>query len=251
MAALLEARGLHKRFDDTVAVHGVDIHVGAGERVALVGPNGAGKTTTLLMLLGAIEPDAGSVEVAGVPLATDRAAAMSRLGFAAGYLPLPRYLTVVETLEFFAALHELPNPREAALAALDEWGIARLADQMSQTLSSGQATLVGLAKSIIHRPQLIVLDEPTASLDPEVSYRVRQGLLRLNEEQGMAILVTSHDMREVELLAQRLVFLARGDVLHEGSPAAVVERAGDADLESLFLRIAGIGRGAGDVGVGD
>ncbi len=224
MADLLEARGLHKTFGDTVAVNGVDMHVAAGERVALVGPNGAGKTTTLLMLLGAIEPDGGSVEIAGVPLTTDRAAAMARLGFAAGYLPLPRYLSVVETLEFFATLQGLAKPRTAAL---------------------------GLAKAIIHNPELLVLDEPTASLDPEVAHRVRQGLLRLNEEQGTAILFTSHDMREVELLAQRLVFLARGDVLHAGPPADVVAQSGDADLEALFLRVAGIGHGASDIEVSD
>jgi ABC-2 type transport system ATP-binding protein len=249
MTALLEARGLQKSFGDTTAVDDVDVNIQAGERVALIGPNGAGKTTTLLMLLGAIEPDQGCVEIAGVPLATDRAAAMSRLGFAAGYLPLPRYLSVVETLEFFAALHELPDPRGSALEALELWGIRRLADQKSQTLSSGQATLVGLAKAILHRPELIVLDEPTASLDPEVAHRVRQGLLRLNEEQGTAILLTSHDMREVELLSQRLIFLARGEVLHTGAPAEVVARSGETDLEALFLKIAGIGQGAGDTEV--
>ncbi len=247
MTQLLDARGLRKRFDGTLAVDGVDMHVEPGERVALVGPNGAGKTTTLLMLLGAIDPDEGTVAVDGVPLGDDRAGAMARVGFAAGYLPLPRYLSVLETLEFFATLHRLETPRDASMSALEQWGIARLATQKSQTLSSGQATLVGLAKAIIHRPEMIVLDEPTASLDPEVAHRVRQGLLRLNEEAGTAILVTSHDMREVELLAQRVVFLARGEILHEGTPTGIIAGTGDADLEALFLRVAGIGRGAGSV----
>ena len=245
MGPYLSARGLRKQFDDTVAVDGVDVAVGRGERVALVGPNGAGKTTTLLMLLGAIEPDEGVVEIDGRDLAHDRVGAMAGVGFTAGYLPLPRYLSVRETLEFFASLHGLPDPREAVTGALAQWGIERLADQKTQTLSSGQATLVGLAKAILHLPELLVLDEPTASLDPEVAHRVRQGLLRLNEELGTAILVTSHDMREVELLGQRLVFLARGRVLHEGVPAEVVAATGDADLEALFLRVAGIGQGAG------
>lgn len=245
MAAYLRARELRKQFDDTLAVGGVDVDVNAGERVALVGPNGAGKTTTLLMLLGAIDPDSGGVEINGHDLASERVAAMRRVGFAAGYLPLPRYLSVRETLEFFASLHELTNPREAVDDALRQWGIERLAEQKTQTLSSGQATLVGLAKSILHEPDLVVLDEPTASLDPEVAHRVRQGLLTLNEERGTAILVTSHDMREVELLGERLIFLARGRVLHEGPPAEVVAATGDADLEALFLRVAGIGQGAG------
>ena len=245
MEPYLRARGLRKQFDDTVAVDGVDVAVGRGERVALVGPNGAGKTTTLLMLLGAIEPDQGTVEIDGRDLQLDRTGAMQRVGFAAGYLPLPRYLTVRETLEFFATLHGIRDPGSAVSAALAQWGIERLAEQKTQTLSSGQATLVGLAKSILHEPELVVLDEPTASLDPEVAHRVRQGLLDLNAARGTAILVTSHDMREVELLGQRLVFLARGAVLHEGPPADVVARAGDADLEALFLRVAGIGQGAG------
>lgn len=245
MEPYLRARGLRKQFDDTVAVDGVDVAVGRGERVALVGPNGAGKTTTLLMLLGAIEPDQGTVEIDGRDLQLDRTGAMQRVGFAAGYLPLPRYLSVRETLEFFATLHGIRHPGAAVSAALAQWGIERLADQKTQTLSSGQATLVGLAKSILHEPELVVLDEPTASLDPEVAHRVRQGLLDLNASRGTAILVTSHDMREVELLGQRLVFLARGTVLHEGPPADVVAQTGDADLEALFLRVAGIGQGAG------
>lgn len=246
MGAYLSARGLRKRFGGTLAVDGIDMTVDAGERVALVGPNGAGKTTTLLMLLGAIDPDEGVVEIDGRDLANDRVGAMSGVGFAAGYLPLPRYLSVHETLEFFATLHGLDDPREAVDRALAQWGIIRLADQKTQTLSSGQATLVGLAKAILHEPDLIVLDEPTASLDPEVAHRVRQGLLRLNEDRGTAILVTSHDMREVELLGERLVFLARGQILHEGAPADVVAATGDPDLEALFLRVAGVGQGAGD-----
>jgi len=246
MGDYLTARGLRKKFGDTLAVNGVDMTVGDGERVALVGPNGAGKTTTLLMLLGAIDPDEGTVEIGGRDLAQDRVRAMERVGFAAGYLPLPRYLSVRETLGFFASLHGLDDVDRAVSGALAQWGIERLADQKTQTLSSGQGTLVGLAKAILHGPELIVLDEPTASLDPEVAHRVRQGLLRLNEDHGTAILVTSHDMREVELLGQRLVFLARGEVLHEGPPAEVVAASGDADLEALFLRVAGIGQGAGD-----
>jgi ABC-2 type transport system ATP-binding protein len=245
MGAYLVAKELRKQFDDAVAVDGVDMTVGRGERVALVGPNGAGKTTTLLMLLGAIEPDEGVVEIDGRNLASDRVGAMAGVGFAAGYLPMPRYLSVRGTLEFFATLHGLSDPAAAVRGALAQWGIERLSDQKTQTLSSGQATLVGLAKAILHEPELVVLDEPTASLDPEVAHRVRQGLLRLNDEVGTAILVTSHDMREVELLGQRLVFLARGKVLHVGPPAEVVAATGDADLEALFLRVAGIGQGAG------
>ena len=240
MSDLLVARELRKRFDEEQAVDGVSLRVDAGERVALVGPNGAGKTTTLLMLMGVIEADEGTVHLAGATLPGQRAEAMAKVGFAAGYLPLPNHLQVIETLQFFAQLHGLDRPREAAADALDQWSIGHLAHQQTQTLSSGQATLVGLAKAVIHRPTLVVLDEPTASLDPEVAHRVRQGLLALNRDRGTALLLTSHDMREVELLSERMVFLAHGRVLHEGPPAQVVAAAGQPDLETLFLTVAGV-----------
>ncbi|MCZ7630655.1 MAG: ABC transporter ATP-binding protein [Microthrixaceae bacterium] len=179
---VLVARGLRKRFERTQAVDGVDIEIHPGERVGIVGPNGAGKTTTLLMLLGAIEPDEGSVELVGHPLPGGRGPAMAEVGFAAGYIPLPERMTVCESLRLFGTLYGVDDPGRASAAVLEELGISHLADQRCESLSSGQGTLVGFAKAVIHQPRLIVLDEPTASLDPDVAMRVRDRLEVMNRE---------------------------------------------------------------------
>ena len=234
-APVLRAEGLRKRFGTTQAVDGVSLEILPGERVGIVGPNGAGKTTMLLMLLGAIEPDDGTIELVGHHLPEGRGPAMERVGFAAGYLPLPDRLTVLETLELFGSLYGIEAPRTAALEALTELGIDRLADQKVESLSSGQGTLVGFAKAVIHHPQLIVLDEPTASLDPDVAMRVRDRLEFMNSEHEATLLLTSHDMREVERLTSRVIFLRHGRVIADGPAAVVVAEAGYPDLETMFL----------------
>lgn len=232
---VLDACDLHKAFDTTTAVDGLSLRIEPGERVGIVGPNGAGKTTTLLMLLGAIQPDRGTVDLVGHRLPSGRSAAMERVGFAAGYLPLPERLTVMETLVLFGELYGVAAPRERAAEVLDELQIGRLATQHVESLSSGQGTLVGFAKAVIHHPELIVLDEPTASLDPDVALRVRDRLEHMNEERSATLLLTSHDMREVEELTTRVVFLRAGRIIADGPAAQVASEAGHPDLESMFL----------------
>ena len=232
---VLRADGLRKRFGDTQAVDGVSITIAPGERVGIVGPNGAGKTTTLLMLLGAIDADEGTIDLVGQRLPAGRSTAMAHVGFAAGYLPLPEGLTVSETLELFATLYGVTDPTERSTEVLDELHIGRLAKQKVESLSSGQATLVGFAKAVIHHPRLIVLDEPTASLDPDVAMRVRDRLEQMNQERNATLLLTSHDMREVAELTTRVVFLRQGRIIADGPPDQVVASHGHADLESMFL----------------
>jgi ABC-2 type transport system ATP-binding protein len=239
MEPVLVARGLRKRFKGTLAVDDVSVSVAAGERVALLGPNGAGKTTTLLMLLGAITPDKGTVDLLGHRLPRGRSDAMAGIGFAAGYLPLPDRLRVRELLSMFAELSGLRDPEPAVLAGLARFRIRHLADAMGSELSSGQRTLVGIVRATLHHPRLLVLDEPTASLDPDVALRVRAGLEQLCAEEGIALLVTSHDMVEVERLAQRVIFLSNGRVVADGTPADVVASFGRGTLEDVFLALAG------------
>jgi ABC-2 type transport system ATP-binding protein len=236
---VLQARDLVKRFGDVRAVNGVTVTIAPGERVGFLGPNGAGKTTTLLMLLGAITPDEGTIELCGHTLPRGRSKAMEQVGFAAGYLPLPERLRVKEALGVFAGLYGVRDENAAAAEALERFRIPHLADRLCNELSSGQRTLVGIAKSILHRPRLLVLDEPTASLDPDVAQRVRSGLLDVCAQDGTALLVTSHDMREVEILAERVVFLARGRVVADDTPASIATAFGHADLEGVFLALAG------------
>jgi ABC-2 type transport system ATP-binding protein len=238
MGGILEARGLRKTFKGVDAVRSIDLHVGAGERVGLLGPNGAGKTTTLLMLLGAITPDAGEITIAGHALPRGRSAAMAQVGFAAGYLPLPDRLRVSEVLDLFARLYGLRDPAPAIERSLTRFGIDHLADRMCVELSSGQRTLVGITKAVLHGPRLLVLDEPTASLDPDVALRVRRGLAALAADGGTALLVTSHDMLEVERLCERVVFVAAGRVVADGTPDEIAEAFGHGTLEDVFLELA-------------
>jgi ABC-2 type transport system ATP-binding protein len=238
MNDVLIARGLVKDYRRGRAVDGVDLSVRAGERVALLGPNGAGKTTTLLMCLGAVLPDAGWVEIMGRRLPKRRSAAMAHVGFAAGYLPLPERLRVIEYLRMFGDLYTLPDPQGAAVGALERFGISHLTKAMGTELSSGQKTLIGIAKATMHRPQLLVLDEPTASLDPDVALRVRTGLASLCQEEGTALLVTSHNMVEVERLCERIVFLSAGKVVADGTADQVAARFDQVDLEDVFIHLA-------------
>jgi ABC-2 type transport system ATP-binding protein len=234
----LRAQGLRKDYKRGRAVDGVDLTVAVGERVALLGPNGAGKTTTLLMCLGAVTADTGSIEIFGHRLPRRRSAAMTEVGFAAGYLPLPQGVRVIEFLRLYGRLHGLRHPDAAAYEGLERFGISHLARAMGTELSSGQKTLVGIVKAAMHRPRLLVLDEPTASLDPDVAQRVRTGLRELSDDHATALLVTSHNMVEVERLCERVVFLSHGRVVANGSAREITERYGRYDLEDLFLHLA-------------
>jgi ABC-2 type transport system ATP-binding protein len=236
--AVLVARGLRKRLRGVQAVDGVDLTVGAGERVGLLGPNGAGKTTTLLMLLGAITPDAGTVEVVGRPLPAGRSEAMMDVGFAAGYLPLTERLRVREFLRMYGEIYGLADPGPVIEAGLERFRIPHLADRLGSELSSGQRTLVGIVKATLHHPRLLVLDEPTNALDPDVAARVRNGLLELCRDEGIALLVTSHNMLEVQRVCERVVFLSHGKVVADGSPDDVAEQFDREDLEGVFLHLA-------------
>ncbi len=238
VAPLVDARSLTKRFAEKTAVNDVSLTFSLGSRVALLGPNGAGKTTTLLMLLGAVTPDAGSIQVGGIDVLRHRERALAEVGFVAGYLPLPENLKVREALVIFAGFYGIRRPKRVIDDAIARFDIGHLADQQSRGLSSGQRTLVSIVKSTLHHPKLLVLDEPTASLDPDIAKRVRTSLLDIHREHGTSLLVTSHNMREVETLCERVVILANGKIAADGTPTSIAERFGTDDLEDAFLEIA-------------
>ena len=235
---VLRARGLVKRYGSKLAVDGLDIDVREGERVALLGPNGAGKTTTLMMILSVISPDEGSVELVGHRLPGGRSAGMREVGFSAGYMPLAERLRVREFLTLFAELYGVRDAEARIRRSLDRFGIGDLGETLSTELSSGQRTLVGIVKATLHRPRLLVLDEPTASLDPDVAMRVRSGLQQLCRDENTALLITSHNMIEIERLCERVIFLSAGRIIADDTPDAVAERFGRADLEGVFLHLA-------------
>jgi len=235
---VLEARGLVKDYKRARAVDAVDLLVHTGERVGLLGPNGAGKTTTLLMILGVITPDTGSIEVCGLRMDRERSRAAAQIGFAAGYLPLAERLRVREYLQLYGRLYGLADPNPQIDAGLERFRIPHLANAMGTELSSGQRTLVGIVRATLHQPRLLVLDEPTASLDPDVAARVRTELAELSKQDGCALLITSHDMGEVERVCDRVVFLSHGRIVADGTPDEIAQRYGHGDLEGVFLQLA-------------
>jgi ABC-2 type transport system ATP-binding protein len=232
----IEAMGLSKSFNGVRAVDGIDLMVDTGDVVALLGPNGAGKTTTLMMLLGITEPDAGRIRLLGHPLPGERTQALERTNFTASYLDLPDSMRVRQILEVYGDIFGAARGRMTELAEL--FGIAHLLGRHKAQISSGQKTLIGLVKALLNRPDLLVLDEPTASLDPEVAARIRQILMDVHREERFTMLVTSHNMAEIERMCRRAVFLAGGRVVADGSPADIASRYGARDLEDTFLSIA-------------
>ncbi len=235
---VVEARALTKSFGAKRAVRGIDLVLEAGDRVGLLGPNGAGKTTTLLMLLGAVTPESGSISLAGYRLPKERSKALVHVGFVAGYLPLPENLKVREALTIFAGFYGIRRPSKVVQSAIEHFGIEHLADQQSRELSSGQRTLVSIVKSTLHKPRLLILDEPTASLDPDIAKRVRDSLLDIHRQEGTTLLVTSHNMREVETLCERVVILTHGTIAADGTPSEIADQFATDDLEGAFLEVA-------------
>jgi ABC-2 type transport system ATP-binding protein len=235
---ILAVQGLSKRFGAHLAVDGISFRVERNEIVGLLGPNGAGKTTTIDMVLGVLEPSAGSVEVCGLDLRRDRARAMAQANFAAVYAQLPGNLTVAENLRIFGLLYGVPDLRRRIEELLDGFDLGRFRDVKCGVLSSGEQTRVSLAKAMLNRPRLLLLDEPTASLDPSVAREVRSRIRAFAAETQAGVLWTSHNMREVEEVCSRVLFLSRGRVLLEGDPRTLPASHGKGSLEELFITVA-------------
>ena len=235
---VLSVRELRKHYPEIVAVDRVTFGVRRREVVGLLGPNGAGKTTTINMILGVLSPTAGRVHIAGVDLARHRARALTQANFSAVYAPLPGNLTVRQNLRFFGLIYGIARLAERIDALLEQFDLVRLKDTKCGVLSSGEQTRAALAKAIINRPQLLLLDEPTASLDPSAAQTVRSSIRRLATEGDCGILWTSHNMHEVEEVCDRVLFLSRGRILLEGDPRRLPSEHGAPTLEALFIRLA-------------
>ncbi len=238
----LEVADLAKSYGPVVAVDGVSFTVGRGETLALLGGNGAGKTTTIAMILGLVTPSAGTLHALGFDLATQRRQANALMNFESPYVDMPMRLTVRENLTVYARLYGLDHVRDRVLAIADDLALTEFLDRPSGKLSAGQKTRVGLAKALINEPELLLLDEPTASLDPDTADWVRSYFEAYRARTGAAILLASHNMGEVERLADNVLMMTRGRIVDRGSPTALLARYGRTTLEDVFLDVA---RGTG------
>jgi ABC-2 type transport system ATP-binding protein len=239
---VIEVENLTKRFDAVMAVRDLSFAVRRGEILGLLGPNGAGKTTTIQLLLGLTAPTSGRVRLFGLDIARHRREILQRVNFSSAYVSLPFNLSVRENLEVFARLYGVTDRRQRIARLLELFEIPEVADTVTGKLSSGQVTRVNLCKAFLNDPEVLFLDEPTASLDPDIAEKVRSALKRVQRERRVTIVYTSHNMREIELVCDRVIFLSRGRVVAEGTPREILERADEESLEKVFITIA---RGGG------
>ena len=235
---VLSVESVVKAYGETVAVDGVSFEVAGNEIVGLLGPNGAGKTTTINMILGVLAPSRGRIRIEGLDVAQERSRALERTNFAAVYAPLPGNLTVAQNLTVFGRLYGVPALPARIEALLSEFHLTRFRDVKCGLLSSGEQTRAALAKALVNRPRLLLLDEPTASLDPASARDVRAMIRARAAEHGAAVLWTSHNMYEVADVCDRVLFLSRGRILLAGDPKTLPAEHGKDTLEDLFVTIA-------------
>jgi ABC-2 type transport system ATP-binding protein len=236
--AVLSVRRLCKSFHDLRAVEEVSFEVRAGEIVGLVGPNGAGKTTTINMVLGVLAPTAGEIDIDGFDLARRRSQALAHTNFAATYAPLPGNLTIEQNLRVFGMIYGVQGVRRRIDELLEQYDLRDYRRTKCGVLSSGEQTRVTLAKAMLNRPKLLLLDEPTASIDPATARDIRARIVAFARENQGAVLWTSHNMYEVAEVCDRVLFLSHGRILLDGEPEALIAQHGDANLEDLFVRLA-------------
>ena len=238
MSKVLSVKELRKEYGDTVAVDGISFDVGHNEIVGLLGPNGAGKTTTINMILGVLEPSAGTIHVEGLDIATHRSQALERTNFTAVYAPLPGNMTVYQNLRIFGLLYGVKDLSERIEMLLNQFNLEEFRDVKCGVLSSGEQTRACLAKAMLNRPHLLLLDEPTASLDPAKARDTRTKIREFAAETSGGVLWTSHNMYEVEDVCDRVLFLTHGKILLEGDPKMLQRDHGKATLEELFIAVA-------------
>jgi ABC-2 type transport system ATP-binding protein len=237
-APAIEVANLVKRYPRATAVDGITFTVRRGVTAGLLGSNGAGKTTTLAILLGLLLPTSGTVKVLGEDVLRHRYRVLPRINFSSPYAELPHRLTIRQNLAVYARLYGLSRPGERIAALAADLQIQELLDRQAGKLSAGQKTRVALAKALLNEPELLLLDEPTASLDPDVGDWVRGYLEAWREATGATILLASHNMAEVERLCSEVMMMKAGRIVDRGSPAALIGRYGRANLEEVFLAIA-------------
>lgn len=235
---ILEVKNLSKEFAGKSAVSGLSFSIRRGEIVGLLGANGAGKTTAMHMLLGLIDPSAGTVKAFGQDLFRNRVSVLKRMNFTSAYANLPSNLTVGQNLYVFAKLYGVKDHREKIDQLLREFEVDHLRKSVTGHLSSGESARVNLCKALLNDPELLMLDEPTASLDPDIADKVRKMLKTILRERGLSVLYTSHNMRDIEEICDRIIFVQKGKAIAEGTAAEILARFEQKSLEDVFIHLA-------------
>jgi len=235
---IVEIRQLTKRFGDFTAVDQVSFDIQPGETVGLLGPNGAGKTTIFQMLLGVVTPTEGSIHMFGLDLIKHREEILRQVNFSSTYISMPYALTVEENLRVTGKLYSLPDINRRIDDVLKKLEMEDIRQRLTRKLSSGQMTRLTLAKAVMTEPKILFLDEPTASLDPDIAHKIRAFLKEYRDVSGLSMLYTSHNMREMEEMSDRIIFLQRGKIVAQGTATNVVKQYGEDNLEQVFLKIA-------------
>jgi ABC-2 type transport system ATP-binding protein len=238
MPPILEVKSLKKRFGDSIAVDDISFDIQPGEILGLLGPNGAGKTTTIQMLLGLVTPTAGSIRMFGLDLATHREQILQQVNFSSTYISMPYSLTIEENLWVVAKLYGMTDIARRIDEVLKKVEMEDSRTKVTRRLSSGQMTRLALAKAILTEPKILFLDEPTASLDPDIAHKIRALLQEVRKSSGLSVLYTSHNMKEMEEMSDRIIFLQKGKIVAQGTAREITQRFGQRDLEEVFLKLA-------------
>lgn len=235
---ILESRDLTREFDGVKALDRFSFQLRRGEILGLLGANGAGKTTAMNCLLGLTLPTSGELYAFGKPLHPNRIEILRRTNFSSAYVSLPGNLKVWQNLLVFARIYGVANPQQKIESLLNLLEVAHLRNRITGQLSAGESTRVNLCKAFLNDPELLMLDEPTASLDPDIADKVRKVVRKVRAESRCGILYTSHNMRDIEEVCDRVIFLHKGRIVAEGTPAEIVRRFEEHSLENVFIKIA-------------
>lgn len=238
MNNVIEVRALRKEFGQKVAIGNLNFDVKRGEILGFLGANGAGKTTTIFMLLGLIAPTSGSIKIFGNEMKTSRIEILKRMNFASAYQQLPYNLRVWENLLVFAEIYGVARPKNKIDELLELFELADQRKQLTGSLSSGEQTRLSLCKALLNDPDILLLDEPTASLDPDQADKVRKVIAARQRDKGMTVINTSHNMLDVSELCERIIFMQKGEILANGNADEIIRQSGGASLEEAFIKLA-------------
>tara|TARA_B100001564_G_scaffold354278_1_gene364591 strand:+ start:834 stop:1568 length:735 start_codon:yes stop_codon:yes gene_type:complete len=235
----LEVKKLVKNFSSTIAVNNISFSIEKNKTLGLLGPNGCGKTTSIGMMLGLITPTSGEIFINGISLEPkNRIRLLSLMNFASPYIELPKKLTVQQNLEVYARLYDVKEIKKRVEEMTEDLNLKKFLNKKTGELSSGQKNRVALAKSLINKPKLLFLDEPTASLDPDVGDFVREYIEKYKQNNELTILLASHNMKEVERLCNEVIMMKQGKIVDSGTCEELITKHGRENLEDTFLKIA-------------